>query len=70
MDKSILLVLACRYLYYCKSISYYEDSVYDALEKYAKTFPNSEILNNVSSDKSEDYSPEVIDFANKLLNET
>lgn len=68
MNKTIKFVLACRYLYYCKNISYLSDSEYDSLEIYAKTQGGGDILNGVSSDLEEDYPDEVKKFAQNLLN--
>lgn len=67
MDNSIKFVLACRYLYYCKSISYLEDSIYNSLETYVKTQKGGHILDSVSSDSEDDYSEEIKEFAQQLL---
>lgn len=67
MDKSVELVLACRYLYYCKNISYLSDSEYDSMERYAKTKEGGWVLHAVSSDLEQNYSNEIKQFAQTLL---
>lgn len=67
VDNFVKYVLALRYLYYCKNISIVEDRTYDAHETYAKTLDGGELLDGVSSDMEEDYSDEIKEKANFLL---
>lgn len=70
MDNLVKYVLALRYLYYCKNISFVEDSIYDALEKHARTLEGGEVLNSVSSDLEESYSDEIKQKATLMLNDS
>lgn len=44
------------------------DNEYDSLEVYAKMQEGGDILNNVSSDREDDYPDDVKQFAQQLLN--
>lgn len=57
---SLDLVLAYRYLYYCKGISMVPDYTYDQLEAEEKEFGAGEkMLEAVGSDNPEDYPPHI-----------
>lgn len=54
------LLLAYRYLYYCKGISVVSDYAYDELEAEEKEFgANSKVLDTVGSDCADDYPPHI-----------
>ncbi len=54
------LVLAHRYLYYCKNISLLSDQAYDSMEKEEAEFgAHGKILQTPGSDNPADYQPHI-----------